>query len=157
MGTLFEFKQFSLGCRTKRGASVHLFERGCIGSAGASAMCNGVMTAPCFWWDSGTHKIVENSLKLYERLSQDYSIQLTKCGRVYLGETDSTVNIINRMYSRAKIWNDSAELIEDPLDISSRWPMVNADDVKLAFYSPDDLSLDPIALCHAFKNECLKM
>lgn len=61
------------------------------------------------------------------------SLEISRCGRVYLAQSENAVKYVNRIYARARLWNESAELIDDSLDIQARWPMINTEDVKVDF------------------------
>ncbi|KIH42882.1 hypothetical protein ANCDUO_27127, partial [Ancylostoma duodenale] len=43
--------------------------------------------------------------------------------------------------------NDDVELIDCPSEMLARWPFLQTEDILLALYSPEDVALDPVALC----------
>ncbi|KAK6026583.1 hypothetical protein OSTOST_07437 [Ostertagia ostertagi] len=43
--------------------------------------------------------------------------------------------------------NSGVELIDCPSEMVARWPFLQTEDVSLALVSPEDVALDPVALC----------
>jgi glycine/D-amino acid oxidase-like deaminating enzyme len=55
------------------------------------------------------------------------------------------------------------ELVDDCSEMLSRWPLISSEDVQLALYSPDDVTIDQIAFCQELakraraKGYCLRI
>uniref|UniRef100_A0AC34FMU9 Pyruvate dehydrogenase phosphatase regulatory subunit, mitochondrial n=1 Tax=Panagrolaimus sp. ES5 TaxID=591445 RepID=A0AC34FMU9_9BILA len=142
----------------KRGVQVSIFDRDCIGgSQGATGACVGIMTTENFFADVQIHKIVQDSVSLYETLAKQHHFVLNKNGRVYLASSDDAVWNVRRMYARSAVFGSTdSELIDDPSEMLSRWPMLETEDIHMAFYTPDDICLDTRGLCRALASEITK-
>lgn len=55
--------------------------------------------------------------------------------------------LLRRMYSRGVVHNDKVELLDCQSEMLERWPFLQTEDVQLALFSPEDVALDPVALC----------
>uniref|UniRef100_A0A1I7XPI7 Pyruvate dehydrogenase phosphatase regulatory subunit, mitochondrial n=1 Tax=Heterorhabditis bacteriophora TaxID=37862 RepID=A0A1I7XPI7_HETBA len=84
---------------------------------------------------------------IFERDTLYGRFKFTKCGRVYLASSISNEILLRRMYSRGVLYNDDVELIDCQSEMLARWPFLQTEDVQLALYSPEDLAVDPVALC----------
>uniref|UniRef100_A0A158PET7 FAD-dependent oxidoreductase n=1 Tax=Angiostrongylus costaricensis TaxID=334426 RepID=A0A158PET7_ANGCS len=131
----------------KRGKRVCLFERDAIGRGGATGVSGGLVSAPVFWQDPACQHLAHRSLHMYTKLAQDGKFRFTRCGRVYLATSKPSEIILRRMYSRGVIHNNEIELIDCPSEMLARWPFLQTEDIQLALFSPEDVALDPVALC----------
>lgn len=140
----------------KRGKRVCLFERDSIGRGGATGVSGGLVSAPIFWQDAASQHLARRSLNLYTQLAQAGKFKFTKCGRVYLATSDPTTIMLRRMYSRGAIHTDDVEIIDDPSEMLARWPFLQTEDIQLALFSPEDVALDPVALCQELAQQAQK-
>ncbi|RCN45858.1 hypothetical protein ANCCAN_08155 [Ancylostoma caninum] len=131
----------------KRGKRVCLFEKDAIGCGGATGVSGGLVTAPIFFQHPTKRHLARRSLDLYTELAQLGRFKFTKCGRVYMASSTPNEIMLRRMYSRGVIHNDDVELIDCPSEMLARWPFLQTEDILLALYSPEDVALDPVALC----------
>ncbi|EYC15909.1 hypothetical protein Y032_0035g3039 [Ancylostoma ceylanicum] len=131
----------------KRGKRVCLFEKDAIGCGGATGVSGGLVTAPIFFQHPTKRHLARRSLDLYTELAQLGRFKFTKCGRVYMASSTPNEIMLRRMYSRGVIDNDDVELIDCPSEMLARWPFLQTEDILLALYSPEDVALDPVALC----------
>ncbi|KHJ87200.1 glycine cleavage T-protein [Oesophagostomum dentatum] len=123
---------------------LRLFRIGCGGATGVSA---GLVTAPIFFQHVTTRHLARRSLELYAELAQLGRFKFTRCGRVFLASSKPYEQMMRRMYSRGVIHNAAIELIDCPSEMLARWPFLQTEDILLAMYSPEDVALDPVALC----------
>ncbi|KIH59455.1 hypothetical protein ANCDUO_10315 [Ancylostoma duodenale] len=107
------------GCLTSnRHLGTNYFSIGCGGATGVSG---GLVTAPIFFQHPTKRHLARRSLDLYTELA-------------HLGR----FRVID---------NDDVELIDCPSEMLARWPFLQTEDILLALYSPEDVALDPVALC----------
>ncbi|PIO60315.1 FAD dependent oxidoreductase, partial [Teladorsagia circumcincta] len=92
-----------------------------VGCGGATGVSGGLVTAPVFFQDAIKQHLARKSLELYTRLAQ--------LGRFRV------------------LHNSGVELIDCPSEMVARWPFLQTEDVQLALVSPEDVALDPVALC----------
>ncbi|KAI6207567.1 hypothetical protein M3Y96_00022700 [Aphelenchoides besseyi] len=142
----------------KRGAAVLLFERDCIGAFSETQPANtGLVTAPSFWPDAMAQRMAKRSLRIYEDLAKVAGFKFTRCGRVYLANSDEALYHIRRIHSRACVHSDDNELIDCPSEMLARWPLIATEDVKLALHSVEDVALDHVGLCTALAESAREM
>ncbi|KAI6178160.1 hypothetical protein M3Y98_00470800 [Aphelenchoides besseyi] len=123
----------------KRGAAVLLFERDCIGAFSETQPANtGLVTAPSFWPDAMAQRMAKRSLRIYEDLAKVAGFKFTRCGRVYLANSDEALYHIRR-------------------EMLARWPLIATEDVKLALHSVEDVALDHVGLCTALAESAREM
>uniref|UniRef100_A0A915D9Y7 FAD dependent oxidoreductase domain-containing protein n=1 Tax=Ditylenchus dipsaci TaxID=166011 RepID=A0A915D9Y7_9BILA len=137
----------------KRGASVMLFERECVGSHSGSRVSTGLMTASGFYSDTTSQLFARRSLEMYTKLAQRGKFRFNKCGRVYFGSSSASSIQLRRLLTRLKCTNANPELVDSQNEMHSRWPMFSSEDLKLAVYSPDDVALDVHGLCRELVEE----
>lgn len=131
----------------KRGKKVALVEKDSIGCSGATGLSAGLVSAPIFWQDTSLQAIAQASLDLYLHLAKTCKFRYVKCGRTYLASSMANEILLRRMYSRGVVHNDKVELLDCQSEMLERWPFLQTEDVQLALYSPEDVALDPVALC----------
>ncbi|VDK70696.1 unnamed protein product, partial [Anisakis simplex] len=123
-----------------------VFSIGCGGATGVSA---GLVTAPMHWQDPAKQYMAKLSLDLYNDLAGTSNFRLHRCGRLYMAKSKASEISLRRMYSRRVVYNEEAELLDDPSELLYRWPHLQTEDVGLAVLSTNDLCVDPIGLCQA--------
>uniref|UniRef100_A0A915CF21 Pyruvate dehydrogenase phosphatase regulatory subunit n=1 Tax=Parascaris univalens TaxID=6257 RepID=A0A915CF21_PARUN len=133
----------------KRGKRVVLFERDCVGCGGATGVSAGLVTAPMHWQDPTKQYMAKVSLDLYADLASTSNFRFHRCGRLYMARSQASEISLRRMYSRSILYNEGAELIDDPGELLYRWPVLQTEDVGLGLLSPNDLSVDAVGLCQA--------
>ncbi|VDN50114.1 unnamed protein product [Dracunculus medinensis] len=131
----------------KRGKFVCLLERDCLGYGNATGINSGFVTAPMFWKDSAKQYFAKCSIDLYNNIAENSLFQINRCGRTYLASKKASEITLRRMFSRRIIYDEKAELIDDPSEMLARWPILQSEDIVLALFSPSDLFLDPVHLC----------
>ncbi|CAI5438536.1 unnamed protein product [Caenorhabditis angaria] len=131
----------------KRGKKVCLFEKDAVGCSGATGLSAGLVSAPIFWQDVGLQTIAQESMNLYSEMAKSSKFRFVKCGRTYFATSMTNEIVLRRMYSRGIVHNDSVELIDCQSEMLARWPFLQTEDIQLALYSPEDVALDPVALC----------
>uniref|UniRef100_A0A1I8EVD5 Pyruvate dehydrogenase phosphatase regulatory subunit, mitochondrial n=1 Tax=Wuchereria bancrofti TaxID=6293 RepID=A0A1I8EVD5_WUCBA len=131
----------------KRGKVVALLERNrtlSVGQYGATSVSAGLVTAPLHWQDPAKQYMAKHSLILTECLG--YS----RCGRLYLTNTPEGKISLRRMFSRATIYGEEAQLYNSQEEMRRWFPKsVSTNGIWLALFSPNDVALDPIGLCQA--------
>ncbi|EGT39698.1 hypothetical protein CAEBREN_31204 [Caenorhabditis brenneri] len=131
----------------KRGKKVALVEKDSIGCSGATGLSAGLVSAPIFWQDTSLQAIAQASLDLYSHLAKTCKFRYVKCGRTYLASSMANEILLRRMYSRGVVHSDKVELLDCQSEMLERWPFLQTEDVQLALFSPEDVALDPVALC----------
>ncbi|TKR92832.1 hypothetical protein L596_007404 [Steinernema carpocapsae] len=136
----------------KHGKKVYLFEKECIATAGATALSAGLVTAPMFWQDATNQYMTHKSIEMYSEMAKSGRFTFNRCGRVYMAQTPASEISLKRIYSRAILHHEDAELVDCQSEMLSRWPMLATEDVCLALFSPGDISMDAVGLCHEIAN-----
>ncbi|KAI1717819.1 aminomethyltransferase folate-binding domain-containing protein [Ditylenchus destructor] len=131
----------------KRGASVMLFERESVGYHSGTRITSGFLSASSFYADSSSQTFARRSYEMYSKLASGGKFSFNKCGRVYMGTSRASEIQLRRLLSRLSCTNPQAEMIDCPSEMYDRWPMLFTEDIKLAVYSPDDVTLDVHGLC----------
>ncbi|KAI6230088.1 hypothetical protein M3Y99_01099500 [Aphelenchoides fujianensis] len=117
----------------RRGAAVMLFERDCIGAFSETQPANtGLVTAPYFWPDAMAQRMARRSLRIYEELAKNAGFKFTRCGRVYLANSDEAIYHIKRIHSRALVHSEDNELLDCPSEMLARWPLLSTEDVRVS-------------------------
>ncbi|VDM42338.1 unnamed protein product, partial [Toxocara canis] len=115
----------------KRGKRVLLFERDSIGCGGATGVSAGLVTAPMHWQDPTKQYMAKMSLDLYADLASTSNFRFHRCGRLYMARSQASEISLRRMYSRSVLYNEGAELIDDPGELLYRWPVLQTEDVAV--------------------------
>ena len=55
----------------------------------------------------------------------------TRCGRVYLGQSDDATSHIRQIHSRSLVHSDKNELYDCPSEILAKWPLLSTEDVRV--------------------------
>ncbi|VDO66464.1 unnamed protein product [Heligmosomoides polygyrus] len=118
----------------KRGKKVCLFEKDAVGCGGATGVSGGLVSSSIFWQDVTKQHLARRSLELYTKLAEHGRFKFTKCGRVYLASSIANEILLRRMYSRGMLRNSN-----------------------LALLSPDDVALDPVALCQELARQAQEL
>ena len=95
-------------------------------------------------------ELIKYSTELYAGLEAEtgQSTGWIKTGSLVLATNEDRFTFIKRQASLAKLFNVETHII-DQSEAAEMWPMMNADDVVGAIYSPDDGRVNPSDLCVA--------
>ena len=101
---------------------------------------------------SNLTRMIQYSVELYSRLEKETGQQVgwIQEGSLSIATTPGRLDHIRRQEALAKAYGVSA-LSVTSAEARDRWPLMNADDVLGAVWSPDDGRVSPSDVCGAFR------
>eukprot|EP00111_Clytia_hemisphaerica_P024731 TCONS_00072897-protein len=87
--------------------------------------------------------------KLFEKFEQDHGVGFKKCGSLSLAQTDERAKALKRMETMINSFGGECHLIS-PEEAGKLNPYINIDDIKLAFFVPNDGVVNPTDVVNAY-------